>query len=103
MGMNREEKTCSGCVYHFDTGDDTGECHLRPPAVFMTTDEDGENVTFSQFPTVLDYQFCGDGLWEKESDITGKVEQYLFDNDKDINYHEEYILNHKDDEKEEEE
>jgi len=101
MPLNREQKVCSSCVYYFDTGDNTGECHLRPPAVFMTEDDAGEKVTFSQFPTVFDYQFCGDGLWEQESDITGKTEQYLFDHDKDINYSEEYVLKHKDDAKEE--
>lgn len=72
--MKQNEKICGLCQYW---GDRKSMCQKEPTFV-------------SRMPT----DFCGEGWWKKMSDITGKVEDYYFDDD--LTYAEQRVVDKKD-------
>jgi len=89
MPMEREEKTCGSCIYFFAHSNDSGTCRERPPAVFM----DGDCNTYTAYPTVIESEFCGRGVWNRHSNITNEVESYVYGDTKSTTYYEDRVLN----------
>lgn len=72
--MKQNEKVCGVCEYY---GEKKQMCQKDP--VF---------VSHSVF------EWCGEGWWRKMSDITGKVEDYYFDDE--LTYAEQRVIDKKD-------
>jgi hypothetical protein len=58
-----------------------------------------EAVTMTEFPQTVSHWWCGEGCWEKHSDITSKIETYNYE-DEEMSYWEKAELQNTEDDEE---
>jgi len=75
MPMTKDEKICRACLYYLHVEETDGECRKSPTVVHKS-----------------DYDWCSEGWWKKFSDISGKVEDYELDDDGDLSYQEQKMV-----------
>jgi hypothetical protein len=79
MPYKEIDRICETCIYFlaFDIEESDGMCRVKAPTLFF--DENDDAVGY--FPITSKTQACGEGLWKKVSEITGKVETWGFEDD----------------------
>jgi len=95
MSIPRDEMVCENCIYWYHTGEPPhiGQCRAKHPVLFKA--DTGE--TFTEFPVTASHWWCGDGVWERYSEITEDIQSYGYDNI-DLTFEERVALSQVDEE-----